>query len=122
MPGDTPQAAPTVRHAMQWYPEAGQLDHAIAGVFPLGEPRVPLAPTVPAIPVAIAQRAIIRVLARAVALYVAAGRTRLVPDHAPALSALQVVFTTFKEGQAQANVFVPMRGITSTRTGRALKA
>jgi hypothetical protein len=82
MPGDTPLAAPTVPHVMQWYPEAGPLDHAIAAVFPLGEPQVPLAPAVPAIPVAHAQQAIIRVLAQAVALYVAAARTRLVPEHA----------------------------------------
>jgi hypothetical protein len=112
MLGDTPLAAPPVPHAMQWYPEAGPPDHAIAAVFPLGELRVPLAPAVPAIPVAYAQRAIFRVLARAVALYAAAARTRLVPERATrALSAVQVDTTAIKEVQAQTIAFVPKRDI-----------
>ena len=106
IPGDTPQAAPTVRHAMQWCLEAGQLDHAIVVLFPLGEPRVPLATTVTTTPVAHAQLAIFRVLARAVALYVPAGRGRVAPEGATrAISAMhQLINQTQGEHPTFANV------------------
>ncbi len=88
-----------MRHAMQWYLEAGLLDHAIVVLFPLGEPRVPLATTVPASPVAHAQRAIFRVLARAVALFVPVGRGRVTPEGATrAISAMHQLINQTQAG------------------------
>jgi hypothetical protein len=98
--GDTPQAAPTAPHAMQWYLEVDQLDHVIAAVSRLGEPRVPLAPIAPASPVAHAHRASIRLPVLAVAQIVVAQRIRPVGEHAThAPIALLVATTMFREAQ-----------------------